>query len=459
MSGRWRSEEGWAVVTAIVLMTVMLGAGLATATMVDTQAKQSAVTRQRDTAFNLAEAALNAQVYALSVRWPGYGYRSAPAYAGHACSSAGPEPVLGARPVTQPQIAAATPVCPSPVTLAPLLNNVDAQGASSSSWATWVYDDPSPTSSAADRGKHYSDALVTTGDTISVPADGIVPTLAGVAYDSNKDGKLWVKATATVRGRTRTVVSLVMVHTLQRDIVKTAFMAGSLDFSNNGNHSGYFIDQSAGTEPNAIIVRCDPNADTSASCLGYPASDPKWTAKIGGAIDPPSYSTTPGAPNALDAAALDELMVTASASDHYYASAGSEHTCSELAQPPTFDFNVLYIKDCGLIDWSSNATIPLNGQGTIILDNTRIKIAGGMTINGVVYSRRPSLPPLFAVELKGCTQIRGGLIIDDMGAASIGSCSQADRPQLLFDGTAFDQVKTYASAGIIQNTWRELTSR
>jgi hypothetical protein len=455
MTSRWRSEDGWTVVTAIILMTVMLGAGLATATMVDTQAKQSAATRQRDTAFNLAEAALNAQVYALSLRWPGYGYNAAPAYAGHACSNAGAEPVAGARPVTQQEIAAATPLCPSPATLAPLLNNTDAQG--SSSWATWVYDDPSPTSSAADRGKHYSDALVSTGDTITAPA-GTVPTQGGVAYDSNKDGKLWIKATATVRGRTRTLVSLVKVHTLQRDVIKTAFMAGSLDFSNNGNHSGYFIDQTASGSPSGITVRCDPYADTSASCLGYPIQGTNnWNAKLGGAIDPPTYSATPGAPNAADAAALDELMQTALADKTHYDPVGPR-TCSELGQPPAFDFNVLYIKDCGLISWSSNATIPLEGQGTIILDNTRIRIAGSMTIKGVVYSRRPPATPP-AVEMSGCTQIHGGLIVDDLGAATIGSCSQADRPQLLFEGTAFDAFKTYASAGIIKNTWRELTSR
>jgi hypothetical protein len=81
-----------------------------------------------------------------------------------------------------------------------------------------------------------------------------------------------------------------------------------------------------------------------------------------------------------------------------------------------------------------------------------------MTIKGVVYSRRPPATPP-AVEMNGCTQIHGGLIVDDLGAATIGSCSQADRPQLLFEGTAFDAFKTYASAGIIKNTWRELTSR
>jgi type IV pilus assembly PilX-like protein len=454
MYSRLRSEEGWTLVTAIILMTIMLGVGLATASMVDTQAKQSAGTRQRDTAFNLAEAALNAQVYALSLRWPGYGYNVATAYRSYACAGTGAEPTLGSPPANQQQLVTAVPVCPSPATLARLVNNVDAQGAS---WRTWVYDDPSSTASAADRGKFYSDALVAAGDSITTPA-GTVPTAAGVGYDSNKDGRLWVKASATARGHTRTLVSLVKVDTFQQDVMNTALLAGSLDFSNNGNHSGYFIDQSSGTGANVITVRCDPATPPSATCLGYPASDRNWSAEIGGAINPPNYGAVPSAPNALDAPALDALMGVALTDQTYYDNLGPR-TCSQLSSPPSFTFNVLYIKDCGLISWSSNATLNSpEAPGIVILDNTRLRVTGNVSINGIVYARRPPAESP-TVEMKGCSQIAGGLIIDDMGAASIGSCSQADTPELLFVPTAFKAFKTYTSAGVIQNTWRELAPR
>jgi hypothetical protein len=454
MTSRWRSQEGFALVTAIVLMTVMLGIGLATAAMIDTQAKESTVTRQRDTAFNLAEAALNAQVYGLSLRWPGFGYGAAPAYGSYTCSSGGAEPVLGPAPTTQLQMTAATPVCPSPSTVRALLNNVDAQGAS---WRTWVYDDPSPTTNAANRGAYYSDSLVTTGDAPTTPA-GAGTTQGGAGFDSNKDGKLWVKAMATARGHTRTLVSLVKVETFQQDVINTALLTGSLDFSNNGNHSGYFVDQSSGTTANAITVRCDPTADVNAECLGYPYKDKDWSAEIGGAINPPNYTANPAAPNALDAPTLDALMGVALTDKTYYDNVGTQN-CSQLSQPPSFKFNILYIKDCGLVSWSSNAT--LNSElapGIIILDNTRLKITGNVLINGIVYARHP---PLTAptVEMNGCSQIAGGLIIDETwGSASIGSCSQANSPELLFRPTAFEAFKTYASAGIIQNTWRELTA-
>lgn len=453
MTARLRSEDGWTLVTAMILMTVMLGIGLATASMVDTQAKQSAVTRQRDTAFNLAEAALNAQIYALSLRWPGYGYKDAAAYGSYACSSAGSEPALGAAPSNQAQLAAATPVCPSPATLAPLINTVDARGVSS--WTTRVYDDPSPTASAADRGKHYSDALVAAGDALTSADGSVVPTRPGVGYDSNKDGKLWVKATATARGHTRTLVSLVKVEAVQKDTFNTVLLAGSLDFSNNGNHSGFFIDQTTATAPNVMTVRCDPAVNPNVSCLGYPQSTNDWAAKIGGAIDPPNYSANPSAPNAFDAATLDAFMGDAVGDSTYYDNTGTNN-CSQVDRTPALSFRVLYVKDCGLLHWSSNGTVPLTGQGLVILDNTRLSITGDVTVNGIVYARHPPATNP-TVEMKGCSQIAGSLMIDDLGSASIGSCSQADKPELLFVPTAFEALKTYASAGIIQNTWRELS--
>lgn len=55
-----RDEEGWAVVVAIVLMTIMLGVGLATLAVVDNQQKQSGNERQRESGLNLNEGVLYA---------------------------------------------------------------------------------------------------------------------------------------------------------------------------------------------------------------------------------------------------------------------------------------------------------------------------------------------------------------------------------------------------------------
>ncbi|MEJ7715463.1 MAG: pilus assembly PilX N-terminal domain-containing protein [Thermoleophilaceae bacterium] len=62
MSGRCREERGSALIAAIVLIGVMMSIGLATASYVDGQQTQSGGERTRESAFNLAEAALGAQV-------------------------------------------------------------------------------------------------------------------------------------------------------------------------------------------------------------------------------------------------------------------------------------------------------------------------------------------------------------------------------------------------------------
>ena len=66
-------EGGWALVTALMLMVVRVVAGLSLMSAIDTQTTSSATERHGETAFNLAEGALNAQLFALSRDWAGRG--------------------------------------------------------------------------------------------------------------------------------------------------------------------------------------------------------------------------------------------------------------------------------------------------------------------------------------------------------------------------------------------------
>ena len=64
-------ERGNVLVTAILLMSVMLSVGIAVASTVDTQTEQSRKERERESTFNLAEAALSAQTFILGRRGTG----------------------------------------------------------------------------------------------------------------------------------------------------------------------------------------------------------------------------------------------------------------------------------------------------------------------------------------------------------------------------------------------------
>ena len=63
-------EDGWVLVSAIVLMAIMLTVGLASFAFVDTGQKRSAESRERESSLSLAEASLYAQGFALTRNWP-----------------------------------------------------------------------------------------------------------------------------------------------------------------------------------------------------------------------------------------------------------------------------------------------------------------------------------------------------------------------------------------------------
>ena len=75
---RLREETGIALVSAMMLMTAMVGLGVATLSVIDTQEAESGDVRTRETAFNLAEAAMNAQIFQMSNDWPGQGMAANP---------------------------------------------------------------------------------------------------------------------------------------------------------------------------------------------------------------------------------------------------------------------------------------------------------------------------------------------------------------------------------------------
>ena len=72
-------ERGNVIVTAILLMAVMLSLGFAVMSQVDTQTPSRAVERERESTFNLAEAALSAQTFILGRRGTGIAGAPVPA--------------------------------------------------------------------------------------------------------------------------------------------------------------------------------------------------------------------------------------------------------------------------------------------------------------------------------------------------------------------------------------------
>ena len=67
---RARDEAGSALVVALVVMALLLTLSLALLKQVDSEQAEGGSQRARESSFQVAEGALNAQVFQLSTRWP-----------------------------------------------------------------------------------------------------------------------------------------------------------------------------------------------------------------------------------------------------------------------------------------------------------------------------------------------------------------------------------------------------
>jgi hypothetical protein len=56
--------------------------------------------------------------------------------------------------------------------------------------------------------------------------------------------------------------------------------------------------------------------------------------------------------------------------------------------------------------------------------------------------------------------VHGGIFVDGTGRLALGSSGNSGGGQanLIYDPTVFPPMQAYGTAGIIQNTWREITA-
>ena len=191
MTRRMREERGSAMITALIATILMLGLGLALLSIVDTQADQSAQERTRDRGFNLSESVLTSQAFVLGRSWP-----STPPLPNPSCGVDGAGFDDTIRQSTGTTAAAAR-----------LRANLDA------SYTDAAYDGAKWLVNICD-----DDGTTVWNDTL----------LNQKTWDSNSNKKVWVRAQATVAGKTRAVAGLVQVR--QSSAVDSSFglVSGSL---------------------------------------------------------------------------------------------------------------------------------------------------------------------------------------------------------------------------------------
>jgi hypothetical protein len=264
-------------------------------------------------------------------------------------------------------------------------------------------------------------------------------------WDSNGDGKVWVRATATVKQHTQAVVGLIQVDKQTEQLPHSTLIAGSLAISNNGNKPlicTKLPDDLSGKNCTSSSSQVGP---VQVRCTTYTSSCLNIRAPINNSVQISPYNVQVGYPTApsLSPEALNRLKARAQADGTYYSG-----TCPSSMQGP--QAGMVVFVDSANCSFGSNSTYnTLSAPGVFIINNGTLSLGGNSTYYGVIYAANPPASGT-TVSLGGNTSVIGGINVDGNGTLVCGS----SHVNLIFDDFAFSKVTSYGAAHLVQNKWR-----
>jgi hypothetical protein len=263
---------------------------------------------------------------------------------------------------------------------------------------------------------------------------------------------MWVRAEGELGGRPRVVVARVRVEQRPLNPPRRAFLAGSFSTGNSGNKE--IID--TGDAPGE--VRCENGTAAPSykdnACIGYDAGQVQGTGGVTSNINAPAAAIAPGL--------MEVLKETAITNGTYF-----KGSC-----PANPSGDVVYVEgaSCAYNNSASVSTVnAVTKKGIFIVDGGTLSVTGNITWYGVLYvtntqncGRVGSTGPCLtnkgysdvAADISGNSDVRGAIFVDGPGRLIVGD----SKTNLTYNANAVQNVTAYGTAGIIQNTWRELTA-
>ena len=290
--------------------------------------------------------------------------------------------------------------CPDPQNVRDAFDkNVDV--GSDATWSTSVHDNGGP------NPNFYDDATA----------------LNEPAWDANQDDRVWVRAEGVAKGRRRVIVALVKVDLVTEQTPLNVITAGHMSTNNNGNKT--IVD----TKGRPLALRC--KSQNNAKCADYRA----------GQVSPPTVEEGYTGGNALSEAAIDRLRTRAIAEGTYYPSG-----C-----PGDPSGAVVFVEqgDCSYTTGSANS--PSN-PGMFVIMNGTLYTGGNFEYYGLLYMGNRQNTSGDVVTMRGTSLIQGAVAIDGDAGIEAG----ASKENVIFDDLPFNNLRSYGSAGIVQNSWREI---
>jgi len=406
--GRLREERGSALVVAILVTVMLLALGLGTLAFAEGQSRQGGNERVQESTFNLTEAAMRQQLFLVSKSWP-----SSTASAYPACT-----------PATAPSVTR----CPDDSGLRASYKEDDAYNKDYSagySWETRVQDNGGTVA------QYY-----TTGGASDQPG-----------WDQNGDGKVWIRGSSTLRGRTRTVVVTASARRVPVASFPRQVITGGRFATGNSGKKVIVDTQGPNGQPSGVQVRCPPPSGTS--CLSYDSRK--------GQVSPENVTTGYTGGNAMTEEELDGLRAIARQNGTYYAT-GCPSSLQGMVvngvREPVFIEN-------GNCSYNGGSFNSVEAPGMVVIATGTLSLGGNASFFGLVYGANKQRTTGDVVTTGGTACIRGAVTVDGLGGVRISSSGKAKgcgglEGNLVWDSTAIDQLKTLGQATAEDGTWREL---
>jgi Tfp pilus assembly protein PilX len=405
-----RSEDGFALVSAIVLLMVILGLGLGLLMFADNEQRASLKEQASESGFNVAEAALNAQVGQVSRAWPTK-VEEIPS----SCTEATSTTTNGC-PTSASLNSGYPSISPVPCTG---ISTKDAWGSAlTNQWTTYVRDD------AGESALYNSEA-----------------EKKEPAYDANNNGKLWVRSVGVVQCHVVSVVTLVSRQLVALNFPKDAVSGNWFRVTNKGNKKVVLLENANGGEVGEIA---------EARCEGGVSKCEEWD-ESKEQIYPPRTKAEKVPSPILSQEQLEAMKSEAISFGTFRSPTvkGCPKTIEELAGLPA------YIEGCGNLKMTSNGTgNSLASPGFLVLADGTLSLEGNSTFYGVIYAHNAQESNKAVVSLGGTTEVVGAIDVDGNGGIEFGS----SKVNFHYNSKAIEEIKAYAGATPTRNTFRVLPS-
>jgi hypothetical protein len=413
MRRRLAQEDGSALLAAVVFITVILALGMGLLLFTDTEQKASAREQNGEAAFNVAEAALNAQVGQLSRVWPGVTSAEEAIVRCTSSVSTNTNYCPPATPMSVGYGSLGKAACPAGISADAWKSPITNQ------WTTYVRDD------------NASSTYFNSKNEETEPG-----------YDANGDNKLWVRSVGVFNCRVVSLVTLVSRQEVSIPFPKDVLGGNWFAVTNKGGHGGEPIVRANGEgQTGEIGMRCEGITGT---CEEFENGS-----KGNGTEQVEPYVKGPANPspllNAEQVASVRALAVS-KGTLHSPALGNCPTTTAQLSGSPA------YVEGCGNIQVTGGEANSSTNPGFLLMAEGTLTIKGNATFYGVIYARNPANLSTAVVNIGGASTVVGAIEVDGNGGIELG----ANSVNLVYSPKAIIELKGSAGATPTRNTFRVL---